>query len=102
VTHEDDIDDSMAANPEPADARAELGYVAPTPRQPPLIAPAVIEPPAAKLCIRCNQPPEGGVLVAVGDDIRRNTCPKCAGKVNSQRFPKAFVKPSQRGEGTDW
>jgi hypothetical protein len=83
---DEDIDDSMAANPEPEDPRRDLGYS--TPRPPPsqrAAAPGSIAEPE-RACRLCRDPvgPDD-VLVAVGDDIRRNVHPKCASEQNRKR-----------------
>jgi hypothetical protein len=100
---DDDIDDSMGANPEPVreDARADLGYqetLAPRSRKPrgDRAGRWVVEfregaeepaaPAATPTCRVCGPVPAGTILHSHGDDCRRNVCGPCQGKLNRQRM----------------
>lgn len=96
---DDDIDDSMAGNPEP---HRELGYTTttePRRRQPngaghweivwrdavdgitPITAAAAIP----RKCRMCGELDPSGVLHSLGSDIKRNVCGRCQGQANRGR-----------------
>ncbi len=97
---DDDIDDSMGANPEPVreDARAAIGYqetLAPRSRKPRgdragrwvvEFREGAEEPaaPAVKQCRKCDEP--AAILHSVGSNVERTHCGKCAGEFNRQRM----------------
>lgn len=102
---EDDIDDSMSANPE--DPRTGLGYeetTAPRSRTPrgdkagrwEIVFREGASAPlntGAKQCRDCRE--DVTILHSVGSEIRRTHCGKCAGKVNRARMGDA-------GGGGSW
>lgn len=70
----DEIDDSMAANPEePIDARADAGYAPP---------PVSVR---AGVCRKCGEKPRDGVLHGMGDRPERVYCGPCVGDFNWRR-----------------
>jgi hypothetical protein len=99
MADDEDIDDSMSANPEPA--RADLGYqvtTEPRSRRPRgdqagrweiVFREGVSADPAspvARTCRLCGPVPAGTILHSLGDDIRRNVCGPCVGKENRRRY----------------
>lgn len=97
---EDDIDDSMAANPEPATTRGDLGYgdtLAPRSRRPrgdrdgrwvvefrEGDAPRPATASAPKTCRQCGAAVT--ILHSVGDAVMRTHCGDCQGQYNRDRI----------------